>query len=226
MTCVQVVTAAALLGACHSRTGGAPATEATGSSTGPAPTPGSSTAEPGTAGSTAAESTGPAQSTSGGADESGCPAHCAKLEECADPGADGCMYWCPDAETGYRFIGDACLALYIKKLNCVSGLTCAQIEAEAEACADEQDALVSEACTVASCRDMCKKLVECGGQDDGVVCAVECSLAQTESLLEAGMECAAAIANYYACFATRPCDKLDPVQGCEAEVAATEAACG
>jgi hypothetical protein len=198
-----------------------PATEASsggGETTDVTPTTGAtSSAEP--------TSTSEASTTGAGADD-GCAAYCAKLVECDAAGASDCMSWCPSAGRGYEYIGDGCLALYAASNGCVADLSCEQLADDPKACQDQEDAIIGEACTTKYCRDLCDKSAECqGGPGGDIPCSSECSLAAAASFSQSGAACTDLIEALIACELTLTCAELEPLQGCEAEIAAMMAGC-
>jgi hypothetical protein len=163
----------------------------------------------------------------GGLDD-GCAGFCAKLAECGDGRAEGCAEWCPSSARGYHFIGEACLDLNTAHNNCLAALTCEQLAQAPNPCDESGDAIVSDTCTTATCRELCDKIIDCNGGDpsDGLGCKFECSFAVAEAFVDSGEACTDAIDELQTCELTLTCEQLDPFTGCENEDAAVDAACG
>jgi hypothetical protein len=206
---------------------GTSVTPSAGASTGDTATGDTPTGEGSASGdATSSATTGSDGSTGDSGQDDGCAAYCAKLVECGDPQAAGCSDWCPAAGRGYGYIGDSCLGLFAAGNSCVAGLSCEQIANDPMACEAEEDAIISETCTTRLCRELCDKGVACGASDGvGLPCSNSCSLAAASSFSGSGKVCTDAIEAMIGCQLVLPCDKFDPLQGCEAESVAVETAC-
>lgn len=164
----------------------------------------------------------------GGADDDGCAAMCAKLAECGEGGAEGCSEWCPSSARSYEFLGDACGDLNTARNNCMAGLTCEELQQTPTPCAAVEDEIIGDTCTTATCRDLCDKINACSGGDpeDALFCHSECSFSVAEAFVDSGEACVAAIEALQNCELGLTCEQLDPFTGCEDEEAGVDAACG
>jgi hypothetical protein len=205
-------------------TGGVASTGEQGSSTTDEPTGG----EQATTGSTGdEEETSTGTATTGGLAGDGCESQCANQAACAGAPDEDCVDTCRQLGDVYGHSGAACRAIYEEYTTCMGAATCEEL-AGPGTCEAELNALIVEACTVPQCMDFCARQIECDfvPADAQLACAFECTMALASATVDLGPTCGEAAEAAMTCATTLSCAQLEEGEGCEAEFAAQQMACG
>jgi hypothetical protein len=173
------------------------------------------------------EETSTGDATTGAIEDDGCASQCANEAACEGAPDPECVADCRRVGDGYAFSGAACRALYEEFTICMGAATCEEL-AQPGACDGEFAALISETCTIPQCMDLCARQIECNfvEADAQVECAFACTTSLGSAAIDLGQACVDAGLAALTCTATLSCEQLEEGDGCEAEFAAQQMACG